>query len=174
VTLIVLVCGLPGVGKTSISNELAKLTNWVVLSTDKIRKELISNPIYSKEERRLIYDVLVVIAKYLHSAGINSILDATFNTENSRKEIKNKLNLRSQQICIVECICPEDIVISRLKNRKNDYSDADTSIYKSMKATYQPIEEEHIVVDTSQQSPSMNAAKIISQILLRNKKNYKN
>jgi predicted kinase len=173
VTLIVLVCGLPGVGKTSISNELAKLTNWVVLSTDKIRKELISNPIYSKEERRLIYDVLVVIAKYLHSAGINSILDATFNTENSRKEIKNKLNLRSQQICIVECICPEDIVISRLKNRKNDYSDADTSIYRSMKTTYQPIEEEHIVVDTSQQSPGMNAAKIISQIL-RNKRNDKN
>ena len=168
-----LVCGLPGVGKTSISKELAKLTNWVVLSTDKIRKELIPNPTYSKEERRLIYDVLVLIAKYLHNAGINCILDATFNTENSRKEIKNKLNLSSQQVCVVECICPEDIVISRLKNRKNDYSDADTSIYRSMKTTYQPIEEEHIVVDTSQQSPGMNAAKIISQIL-RNKKNDKN
>jgi predicted kinase len=74
------------------------------------------------------------------------------------------LNLSSHQICIVECICSEDIVITRLKNRKNDYSDANTSIYRSMKTTYQPIEEEHIVVDTSQQSPSMNAAKIINQI----------
>jgi predicted kinase len=171
--LIVLVCGLPGVGKTSISKEVAKLTSSVVLSTDRIRKELIPNPTYSKEEGRLVYDILVLIAKYLHSSGINCILDATFNTENSRKEIKNKLNLSSHQICIVECICPENIVISRLKNRKNDYSDADASIYRNMKAAYQPIKEDHIVVDTSQDSPSMNAAKIINQIS-RVKNNNKN
>lgn len=155
--MIVLVCGLPGVGKTSISKQLAKLTKWVVLSTDKIRKELIPNPIYSAEEKRLIYDVLVLIAKFY-----------------SREEIKKKLSLTSQQICIVECICPEDIVIARIKNRKNDYSDADASIYKSMKSTYQPIEEEHIIVDTSQQSPSINAAKIINHISRINKKKNKN
>jgi predicted kinase len=49
----VLVCGLPGAGKTSISMELAKLTNWFVLSTDKIRKELIPNPTYNVEEKRV-------------------------------------------------------------------------------------------------------------------------
>ena len=101
--MIVLVCGLPGVGKTSISNELAKLTTWTVLSTDKIRKELLPNPMYSTEEKGLIYDVLMPIAKYLHYSGANCILDATFNTKYSRKEIKEKLNLSSQQICIVDC-----------------------------------------------------------------------
>ena len=113
-----LVCGLPAAGKTSISMELAKLTNWFVLSTDKIRKELIPNPTYNVEEKRLIYDVLVVIAKYLHQSGTNCILDATFNTKYSRKRIKNKLNLSSSQIYIVECICPEDIAITRIRNRK--------------------------------------------------------
>jgi predicted kinase len=67
----VLVCGLPGVGKTSISKELAKLTRWTVLSTDKIRKELFPNPTYSSEEKRLIYDVLILITKYLHKSGMN-------------------------------------------------------------------------------------------------------
>ena len=33
-----------------------------------------------------------------------------------------------------------------------------------MKATYQPIDEEHIVVDTSKESPSINAAKILNHI----------
>jgi predicted kinase len=160
----VLVCGLPGTGKTSISIELAKLTNWLALSTDKIRKELISNPTYSVEEKRLIYDVLVLIAKYLHQSGTNCILDATCNTKYSRKEIKSKLNLSSKQIYIVECICPEDIAIARIKSRINDYSDANAYVYRSMKATYQPIEEEHIVVDTSKESPSINAAKIINHI----------
>lgn len=169
--LIVPVCGLPGVGKTSISKELSKLTKWVVLSTDKIRKELVPNPIYSAEEKRLIYNVLIIIAKYLYQSGTSCILDGTFNTNYSREEIKKKLNLTSQEICTVECICPEDIVIARIKNRKNDYSDANAFIYRSMKATYQPIEEEHIIVDTSKESSSINAAKIINQISKIDNKN---
>lgn len=161
-------------GKTSISNELAKLTRWTVLSTDKIRKELFPNPTYSTEEKRLIYEVLMLIAKYLHRSETNCILDATFNTKYSREEIKKKLNLSSQQICIVECICPEDTVIMRIKNRKSDYSDANDYIYRSMKANYQPIEEEHIVVDTSKESPGMIAEKIINQLSRTNMKNNKN
>ena len=173
--MIVFVCGLPGVGKTSISHELAKLTGWTVLSTDKIRIELILNPKYSPEEKRLIYDILMLIAKYLHQSGTNCILDATFNTKDSREGIKKKLNLSPQQICIIECICPEDIVITRIKNRKSDYSDADAYIYRNMKANYQPILQEHIVVDTSKESPNVNAAKIINQLSrVSMKKNSKN
>jgi predicted kinase len=63
------------------------LINAVILSTDKIRKELIDKPDYSEEEKRLIYNVLILIAKYLHNAGINCILDATFNTQKAREDI---------------------------------------------------------------------------------------
>ena len=165
-----IVCGLPGVGKTTIAKDLAPLINAVVLSTDKIRKELIPNPTYKKQEKKLIYNVLLIVAKYLHQAGINCILDATFNTENSRKELRKKLGLSQEQICIVECICPDDIVISRLKDRKNNYSDADISIYKKMKRIYQPIKEEHIILDTNQQSTKTNVKEIVNQLLKKNKK----
>lgn len=165
-----IVCGLPGVGKTTIAKDLAPLINAVVLSTDKIRKELIPNPTYKKQEKKLIYNVLLIVAKYLHQAGINCILDATFNTENSRKELRKKLGISQEQICIVECICPDDIVISRLKDRKNDYSDADISIYKKMKRIYQPIKEEHIILDTNQQSTKTNVKEIVNQLLKKNKK----
>lgn len=168
--MIVIVCGLPGVGKTTIAKHLASLINAVVLSTDKIRKELISNPTYKKQEKKLIYNVLLMIAKYLHQAGINCILDATFNTENSRKEVRKKLGLYQEQICIVECICPEDIVISRLKDRKKDYSDADISIYKKIKRIYEPIKGEHIILDTNQQLSKPNAKEIVSQILKKKSK----
>ena len=168
-----IVCGLPGVGKTTIAKDLAPLIDAVVLSTDKIRKELIPNPTYKKEEKRLIYNVLFIVTKYLHKTGINCILDATFNTENSRKELRKRLGLSQEQICIVECICPEDVVISRIKDRKNDYSDADISIYKKMKRTYEPIKEEHIILDTNQQPSKTNAKEIVSQILIKKKKNKK-
>lgn len=170
--MIIIVCGLPGVGKTSLANELAPLIRAVVLSTDKIRKELISKPTYRIQERKLIYDIMLLLARYLHDAGINCILDATFNTENSRRELKKSLNLiSSPQINIVECTCPEHITISRLRSRKNDYSDADISIYKRMRSIYQPIKEKHIVVDTSQQSTYMNAREIANQLLKNETKN---
>lgn len=165
-----IVCGLPGVGKTTIAKDLAPLIDAVVLSTDKIRKELIANPTYKKQERKLIYDVLLIVAKYLHQAGINCILDATFNTENSRKELRKKLGLSQEQICIIECICPDDIVISRLKDRKNDYSDADISIYKKMKRIYEPIKGEHIILDTNQQSTKTNVKEIVSNLLKKKEK----
>ncbi len=106
---------------------------------------------------------MLLVARYLHdAAGINCILDATFNTEKSRRTTIEKLvNVSSDQIYIVECICPEDVVITRLKARKGDYSDADIDIYRKMKQLYEPVKEmeKHIVIDTSQ-DPKMNAEQI--------------
>jgi predicted kinase len=165
--LIILFSGLPGVGKTSLANELAPLINAVVLSTDKIRKELISKPTYTREEKELIYDVMLLLTRYLHNAaGLNCILDATFNTEESRRKARKKLaSVSPEQIYIVECICPEDIVISRLKARKGDYSDADIDIYRKMKQVYEPVKEKqrHIVADTSR-DPKINAEEIKTRI----------
>ena len=47
--MIILICGYPGVGKTTVAHELAHLINAVILSTDKIRKEFIDKPSYGDE-----------------------------------------------------------------------------------------------------------------------------
>jgi hypothetical protein len=142
-------CGLPGVGKTTIAKQLALLINGVVLSTDKIRKELFYKPSYGRRERKLIYDILILLAKYLCTSNVNCVLDATFSKERSRQEIRNKLKPCSEDIRIIECICPEDIVIARLNRRKHDFSDANFSVYKNMKRIYELVKEEHVTVDTS-------------------------
>lgn len=148
--MIVIICGLPGVGKSSLSAHLAPLIDAVVLSSDKVRKELIARPTYSKAEVKLIYNLISLIAKYLHNAGLNCIIDATFNREKLRKQFKRKLELPDKQVRIVECISQENIIIQRLMARKKGYSDADFSVYKRMKKNFQPIREAHITVDTSQ------------------------
>jgi predicted kinase len=66
----------------------------------------------------------------------------------------------------VECICPEEIVIRRLKNRQNGYSDADLSVYRKMKRIYEPVKgDRHIVVDTSMRS-SKEIAKAIALMIV--------
>ena len=56
---------------------------------------------------------------FITLARVSCILDATFNTEESRENARKKLgDILSEQIYIIECVCPEDIVTSRLKTRK--------------------------------------------------------
>jgi predicted kinase len=161
--LIIIICGLPGVGKSTLAKNLAPMINATILSSDKIRKELFPNPTYSPFERKLVYDVMIIIAKYLNKARSNCILDATFNREDSRVEIKEKLQLDDKEFQIIECFCPEQVVISRLKSRKNDYSDATIEVYQRMKKIYEPVKIEHISVDTTL-DPQENSNRITEEI----------
>jgi len=161
--MIVIVCGLPGIGKTTFAKKLAPLINATILSTDKIRKDLISSPTYEKDERRLIYDIMILLAKYLHDSGTNCILDATFNREESRIEIKKKLGIRDKDFFVIECVCPENIIISRLKERKNDYSDAGIEVYQKMKKIYESVKGKHNKIDTTL-DPEKNAKLISTEI----------
>ena len=161
--MIIIVCGLPGVGKTTLSEQLAPLVKAIVLSSDKIRKELFPRPTYSRHERRLVYEVMMILAKYLTDSGINCILDATFNREDSRLQIKRNLDLDDNQFQIVECVCSEDVIISRLKTRRNDYSDANVSTYRKMRKIYEPVKFDHITVDTRIPA-EINALHIFNEI----------
>lgn len=161
--MIVIICGLPGVGKSTLAKNLAPMINATILSSDKIRKELFPNPTYSPFERKLVYDVMIILAKYLNEVRCNCILDATFNKEDSRLEIREKLQLNDRHFQIVECFCSEEVVISRLKSRKDDYSDATIEIYQKMKKIYEPVKVDHIIVDTAL-PPQENSQRVVEEI----------
>ena len=162
--LIIVFCGLPGVGKTTVAKKLAPLIDGIILSSDKIRKELIPQPTYERYERELIYHVMMLLAKYLHKAGKNCILDATFNKEEFRNQVKKKTHCRNDQFFIVECSCPKDMAISRIKHRKGGYSDANVTTYLRMKKIYESVKAKHLRIDTSKDA-AINAKIIASKIL---------
>ena len=161
--MIILFCGLPGVGKSTLARSVACRTGASILSSDKIRKELIRYPTYTRTEGRLVYDVLMLLTKYLTAAGIDCILDATFNRERSRMEVENKLLSSNVQLYVIECNCPEEIVLERLRNRKNDFSDADYSVYSKMKGIYEPVQGNHLDIDTSLPY-EVNLQKVLSYV----------
>ena len=162
-SMIVLFCGLPGVGKSTLARSVACRTGASILSSDKIRKELIRYPTYTRTEGRLVYDVLMLLTKYLTAAGIDCILDATFNRERSRMEVENKLLSNNVRLYVIECNCPEEIVLERLRNRKNDFSDADYSVYSKMKGIYEPVQGKHLDIDTSLPY-EVNLQKVLSYV----------
>ena len=168
--MIIIICGLPGVGKTTLAKNLAPRINASVLSSDKIRKELFPIPTYSTAELKMVYDAMTLTAKYLNDIGKNCILDATFNREDSRIEVKKKLGLDDRQFQIIECSCPEDVAISRLESRKDDYSDATMQVYQKMKSMREPIKANHITIDTTQPTDE-NTTKVAEYISKRLGKN---
>lgn len=157
--------GLPGVGKTTVAKEVCRLcSKFVLLSSDKIRKELITDPTYSEEEKSLIYSVLFLLTNYLHNkAQTNCIIDASFFKESLRHQAIKKMGAPSQTL-FVECQCSEEMTISRIKGRKNSSSDADVAVYHKIKKIYEPVNADHVVVDTGKNSPSENAEKILSEV----------
>lgn len=143
--MLVIVCGLQGTGKTTVAEKIAGKINGVLLRTDVIRKEILKNPIYSEEERQEIYDEMFLRTKDLLKENEYVILDAVF----AKKENRKKAKKISKDFKIIETICPEKIVKERMKNRFEDESEARFEHYLKYKKLFEPITEEHIIIDTS-------------------------
>jgi hypothetical protein len=149
--MLILVCGLPGTGKSTIANNLAKRLHATVLRTDVIRKELLEEPTYTEEEKRLIYNVTFLIARYLLEAGCNVILDGTFYRRDLRQKVYALTRETRSRLEVIECTTPVDVIkrrMGRRLTRRYEPSDADFNVYKKIKAQFEPIQREHIVVNT--------------------------
>ena len=75
---LVMVMGLPGVGKSYFARALAKEIAGPHLNSDIIRKKLFKNPIYTHEEKARVYEELFNQVCDLLGQGLPVVVDATF------------------------------------------------------------------------------------------------
>lgn len=147
--MLVVITGLPGSGKTTVADSLSKEINAIVLSTDKIRKNMFKNPVYNENDKRVVYNELFSRAREYLSSGKNVILDGTFYTKSLRDKAKEVGASVSEKVIFIYCETPEQILKERITKRKDKFSDADFSVYLKIKEVFEDFEEEVIIVDTS-------------------------
>ena len=149
--VLIIVCGLPGTGKTTIAQEIAKKIKASHLNIDSIRKRLFKKPKYTYFESALVYRVLFLIAEELLKKKINVVLDATFVFKFSRDEAKELAKKYKTQFKIIEAKCQKKILLKRIRKRKKTraLSDADEKVYFKIKKEFQPIKKKHFVIDNS-------------------------
>ncbi|NWG11446.1 adenylyl-sulfate kinase [Candidatus Bathyarchaeota archaeon] len=172
------ITGLPGSGKSVVSEALVKLLHKKdisvqLLSSDALRRALTPKPTYSLEERDMVYVTLAYVAKLLTQNGVNVVIDATGNLrryrDDARRQIPNFIEAYLE--------CPLEICIKREAKRKETYK-APKQIYaKAAKGKAptvpgigQPYEQSlnsDITIDTTQNKPEQAAKKIINTILER-------
>jgi adenylylsulfate kinase len=113
------VCGLPGSGKTTIVKELEKSflksgLDFLTLNLDEIRKVVTPKPVYTNEERDLIYGSLAYMAMLLVTPDCkNVIIDATGN----RKTYRDTARALIPEFAIVYVKCPIEICQRREESR---------------------------------------------------------
>ena len=141
---LVLVGGLPGSGKTTIAGRLADELGAVLLSSDRVRKELAGldpvrhapapyrSGIYSPAQTERTYTELLRRAGGLLARGETVVLDASWSGA-SERELAGKLAERTTSTLVsLHCAAPAAVTDDRLRTRTGSLSDADPAIAHAM------------------------------------------
>ena len=145
---IVVLCGLPGVGKSTVAAHVMEQIDATRLRTDVIRKELFDEPQYTTSETNTVYQTLYDRAEALLAEGNSVVLDATFAKSRYRIPVQDIATDHGVQLRLIRVVCKQSVVEKRIASR-DDISDADFTVHRQFKDTFEPLESEHATVDNS-------------------------
>jgi aminoglycoside phosphotransferase family enzyme/predicted kinase len=168
---IVMVMGLPGVGKTTVAERLSEGLNAFHYNSDVVRKQLagiqpesheygeFGAGLYSPQMSWRTYGELGRRAVHAAGRGVSSVLDATFNRAGSRKEIESAARDACVRVFTILAAAPEDVILERIEKRQKgpSASDATAETYRKIKAVFDPVECDFTVDTSLPLDPQMDA-----------------
>ena len=146
---LVVVCGLPGVGKTTVAETVADRVDGRLLRTDVVRKEIFTDPEYTEAESRMVYDELFDRARETVEDGTSVVLDGTFREEVRRTRAADLSATLDAEFRLVKVECAERVVRDRIESREGDASDADFEVHQMYRETFDAVSRDHATVDNS-------------------------
>jgi predicted kinase len=147
---LVLVGGLPGTGKTTLSGALADRFGAVVQSSDRIRKELagidptrpagaaFGRGIYAPERTEELYAELLHRAEQLLVRGESVVLDASWTSAPHRAAAVDLAQRTSSELLQLECRAGAETTARRIVDRHGDASDATVPVATLMSTVADP------------------------------------
>jgi DegV family protein with EDD domain len=153
---LVVLCGLPGSGKSTFARLLRERVPLAVLESDRLRKLLFGRPTYSAQESSRLFQAIHALADRLLARGIPVLIDATNLREAHRRPLYAMAERHGARLVVVQVEAPPQVVRQRLQRRQqlrpiDDWSDAGVEVYERMQAQVEPIGRPYIRVDTSRE-----------------------
>ncbi|HTK66379.1 MAG TPA: AAA family ATPase [Pseudonocardia sp.] len=139
-----LVGGLPGTGKSTLAASLADRFGAVLLSSDRLRKELAGldpatpagagyrQALYRPEATARVYAELRDRAAALLARGESVVLDASWTSADERAAAERTALETSAELVAIRCEAPSAVAAARLRQRRPGFSDADPDIAAAM------------------------------------------
>ena len=152
--MLILMAGLPGTGKSTLSRALAHEFGGTVLDKDLIRAALFpaSDIEYSTEQDDFCMAIMLKVAGYIFRKGPTRhvFLDGrTFSRAYQLKRATGYAEAIGQRWRILECICNEESVRQRLEHdREHIAANRTFELYLKVKARFEEITLPKNVIDT--------------------------
>ncbi|MCK5626661.1 adenylyl-sulfate kinase [Candidatus Bathyarchaeota archaeon] len=158
------ITGLPGSGKSIVARTLKQRFSKEgirsqIISSDQLRRILTPDPVYSEDERDMVYQTLTYIVEVLIRNGVNVIIDATGNKRKYRDDCRAKI----KRFFEVYLRCPLETCIERESSReethmapKDIYAKAQTNEHSTVPGLGGPYEAPktpEVLVDSNILSP---------------------
>jgi len=145
--MIVIVFGLPGSGKSYFASRLASVIGADYINSDRVRKEMLAKRTYSNQEKKKVYDKMLITMKEDREQKRNVVLDATFHKKETR-ELFMKEMAEKGGIYFIEVTSTENVIKERLKNGRPD-SEADFKVYQMISRESDPMTQPHLVLQST-------------------------
>lgn len=148
---LVILCGLPGTGKSHFARELIRRAPFVWLNSDRTRKILVDTPSYSRREHRRVFSAMHVLTRGYLRDGFSVVFDATNLNENVRRPLYASAHEVGVEPLIIRFTAPSELVRRRLRDRAEgvgeaSQSDATWDVYSRMAVADQPVPRPHLLV----------------------------
>ena len=148
---LVILCGLPGTGKSHFARELAARAPFVWLNSDRTRKLLVSHPCYSRREHRRVFAAMHVLTRGYLRDGYSVIFDATNLNEGVRAPLYASAEAVGVDPLIIRFTADAGLVWKRMADRDSGatddtQSDARWEQYARMAVADQPVPRPHLRV----------------------------
>jgi predicted kinase len=157
--MIILMAGLPGTGKSTLAQELAKRTNGRVISKDDIRHAIfLSDEIeYSTRQDDFCQQLMLESAGYILARGPATRIFLDGRPFSRRYQIDNVLTAAAslhQPWHILECVCAEKTAQQRLQRdveaKTHKAGNRGAQLYAEVKSRFETITRAKTVIDTDQ------------------------
>ncbi|MEJ7738731.1 MAG: AAA family ATPase [Chitinophagaceae bacterium] len=145
--MVAIVFGLPGSGKSYFASRLAHLINAEYINSDRVRRTFPDNRTYSLNEKVLVYNKMLARMREMLKENRNLVMDATFYKSDIRRKFINEAK-PNEKISFIEVRANESVISERLKETRAD-SEADFEVYKKIKNEWEPLYQDHLILQST-------------------------
>jgi predicted kinase len=157
-SVIIMMAGLPGTGKSTLARELANSIGGCVLGKDEIRAAIFSERDleFSTAQDDFIMELMLQSARFLLDRNPSRKIFLDGRTFSQRYQIDRVLQFAGdlgQPWRIIECVCFDEIARRRLEEERDPAHPAKNrsfALYLEVKSRFERIEHAKTVIDTDQ------------------------
>jgi len=148
--------GLPGTGKTQLSEALASRLGGIVLSKDKVRAALFPSEAinYSSEQNDFCMSVILMSAQRLTADGKVPLVFFDGRTFSRRRQVEEVVRVAVEvnaDYRILHLSCPDELALERIRQSQGEHlaGDRNRALYWEVKSRFEPINLPKLDIDTS-------------------------